>query len=87
MIMSYCPADGRVLGNGIKPATPDDVDRAVLAAKSAQLEWANTSFAERRKVLRTLLKCVPSLPFQLSPANAGTDLDPFIQQIRPRPPR
>ncbi|KAL3252778.1 hypothetical protein ABHI18_009910 [Aspergillus niger] len=58
LIMSYCPADGRVLGNGIKPATPDDVDRAVLAAKSAQLEWANTSFAERRKVLRTLLKYV-----------------------------
>ncbi|RAL02685.1 aldehyde dehydrogenase family protein [Aspergillus ibericus CBS 121593] len=58
LIMSYCPADGRVLGNGIKPATPEDVDRAILAAKSAQMEWANTSFAERRKVLRTLLKYV-----------------------------
>ncbi|PYI10731.1 aldehyde dehydrogenase-like protein C21C3 [Aspergillus sclerotiicarbonarius CBS 121057] len=58
LIMSYCPADGRVLGNGIKPATPEDVDRAIQAAKSAQTEWANTSFAERRKVLRTLLKYV-----------------------------
>ncbi|OOF91208.1 hypothetical protein ASPCADRAFT_211492 [Aspergillus carbonarius ITEM 5010] len=58
LIMSYCPADGRVLGNGIKPATPEDVDRAIQAAKSAQMEWANTSFAERRKVLRTLLKYV-----------------------------
>ena len=87
LIMSYCPADGRVLGNGIKPATPDDVDRAVLAAKSAQLEWANTSFAERRKVLRTLLKCVLNMPCQFSPTNAGTDPEPFVQQIRPRPPR
>lgn len=56
--MSYCPADGRVLGNGIKPATVEDVNVAVQAAKAAQLEWAKTSFAERRKVLRTLLKYV-----------------------------
>ncbi|OOQ90293.1 putative aldehyde dehydrogenase-like protein C21C3 [Penicillium brasilianum] len=58
LIMSYCPADGRVLGNGIKPATVQDVDDAVQAAEAAQREWATTSFAERRKVLRTLLKYV-----------------------------
>ncbi|KAL4898649.1 Aldehyde/histidinol dehydrogenase [Aspergillus ambiguus] len=58
LIMSYCPADGRVLGSGIKPATPDDVDRAVQAAKTAQIEWSKTSFTERRKVLKTLLKYV-----------------------------
>ncbi|OJJ55836.1 hypothetical protein ASPSYDRAFT_48086 [Aspergillus sydowii CBS 593.65] len=57
-IMSYCPADGRVLGTGIKPATPDDVDRAVNAAKRAQEQWASTTFAERRRVLKTLLKYV-----------------------------
>lgn len=56
--MSYCPADGRVLGKGTKPATKDGVDRAIKAAKHAQVEWAKTSFAERRKVLRTLLKYV-----------------------------
>lgn len=54
--MSYCPADGRVLGSGIRPATPEDVDRAVQAAKTAQIEWSKTTFAERRKVLKTLLK-------------------------------
>ncbi|OJJ04779.1 hypothetical protein ASPVEDRAFT_137105 [Aspergillus versicolor CBS 583.65] len=58
LIMSYCPADGRVLGTGIKPATPDDVDRAVNAAKRAQEQWASTTFAERRRVLKTLLKYV-----------------------------
>ncbi|KAE8418290.1 Aldedh-domain-containing protein [Aspergillus pseudocaelatus] len=58
IILSYCPADGRILGNGIKPATTDDVNRAIQAAKKAQIEWARTSFAERRKVLRTLLKYV-----------------------------
>ncbi|KAJ5757339.1 uncharacterized protein N7511_006033 [Penicillium nucicola] len=58
LIMSYCPADGRVLGNGIKPATIDDVNDAIRAATAAQREWAKTTFAERRKVLRTLLKYV-----------------------------
>ncbi|KAI2787280.1 putative aldehyde dehydrogenase-like protein [Penicillium oxalicum] len=58
ILMSYCPADGRVLGNGIKPATVEDVDAAVQAAKVAQQEWAKTTFAERRKVLRSLLKYV-----------------------------
>ncbi|KAJ5731736.1 uncharacterized protein N7483_006244 [Penicillium malachiteum] len=58
LIMSYCPADGRVLGNGIRPATIDDVNEAVRAAKAAQREFSKTTFAERRKLLRTLLKYV-----------------------------
>ncbi|KAJ5925326.1 hypothetical protein N7454_007965 [Penicillium verhagenii] len=58
LIMSYCPADGRVLGNGIRPATAEDVDEAVRAAKKAQREWAKTTFSARRKVLRTLLQYV-----------------------------
>ncbi|KAF5866300.1 Meiotic Sister-Chromatid recombination aldehyde dehydrogenase [Aspergillus alliaceus] len=58
VILSYCPADGRILGNGIRPATTEDVDQAIQAAKKAQTEWALTSFAERRKVLRTLLRYV-----------------------------
>ncbi|KAL2828158.1 Aldehyde/histidinol dehydrogenase [Aspergillus cavernicola] len=58
LIMSYCPADGRVLGAGIKPATPDDIERAVQAATRAQVQWGNTTFAERRRVLKTLLKYV-----------------------------
>jgi hypothetical protein len=37
----------------------EDVNNAVQAAKTAQPEWAKTSFAERRKVLRTLLKYGP----------------------------
>ncbi|PGH11791.1 hypothetical protein AJ79_04692 [Helicocarpus griseus UAMH5409] len=58
-ILSYCPADGRLLGDvarGIKPATPQDIDLAVKRAEDAQLKWQHTSFAERRRVLRTLLK-------------------------------
>ncbi|KAL4905279.1 hypothetical protein BDW74DRAFT_153353 [Aspergillus multicolor] len=58
LIMSYCPADGRVLGTGIKPATADDVDRAIQAATKAQEQWATTTFAERRRVLKTLLKYI-----------------------------
>ncbi|KAL4803269.1 Aldehyde/histidinol dehydrogenase [Aspergillus unguis] len=58
LIMSYCPADGRVLGTGIKPATADDVNQAIKAANRAQEQWATTTFAERRRVLKTLLKYV-----------------------------
>ncbi|KAK2875102.1 hypothetical protein FQN49_001772 [Arthroderma sp. PD_2] len=59
-ILSYCPADGRLLGdeNGIKPATPKDIDNAFERASVAYSQWRGTSFPERRKVLRTLLKYV-----------------------------
>ncbi|KAJ6151485.1 hypothetical protein N7470_007082 [Penicillium chermesinum] len=57
-VRGLLPADGRILGNGIRPATIEDVNQAVRAAQSAQREWAKTTFAERRKVLRTLLKYV-----------------------------
>ncbi|EEH06449.1 conserved hypothetical protein [Histoplasma capsulatum G186AR] len=58
-ILSYCPADGRILGDvnhGIKPATKQDIDIAVKRAEAAQLVWQHTTFAERRRVLKTLLK-------------------------------
>lgn len=42
----------------IAPATEADIDEAVMRAKEAQVEWAKTTFAQRRKVLRTMLKCV-----------------------------
>lgn len=58
LIMSYCPADGRVLGKGTKPATREVVEKAVEDAAGAQVEWARTGFAERRRVLRTLLRFV-----------------------------
>ncbi|EER29937.1 Meiotic Sister-Chromatid recombination aldehyde dehydrogenase [Coccidioides posadasii str. Silveira] len=56
-ILSYCPADGRLLGdeNGVKPASPEKIDLAVRRAVVAQLKWKRTTFAERRRVLRTLL--------------------------------
>ncbi|EZF32629.1 hypothetical protein H109_06197 [Trichophyton interdigitale MR816] len=59
-ILSYCPADGRLLGdeNGIIPATAEDIDRAFKRASAAYLQWRETSFAQRRRVLRTLLKYI-----------------------------
>jgi len=45
----------------VNPSTPDGIDRAIAKAKEAQVEWAKTSFARRRKVLKTMLKyAVPS---------------------------
>ncbi|KAL8810362.1 MAG: hypothetical protein Q9200_002642 [Gallowayella weberi] len=56
-IQCYNPATGQLLGQ-VNPATPDGIDRAVARATDAQKEWAKTTFKQRRKVLRTILKYV-----------------------------
>ncbi|CAD0098854.1 unnamed protein product [Aureobasidium mustum] len=54
-VQCYCPATGQLLGV-INPSTPDGIDRAIARAQEAQRTWALTTFSQRRKVLRTLLK-------------------------------
>ncbi|KAL8755017.1 MAG: hypothetical protein Q9184_004927 [Pyrenodesmia sp. 2 TL-2023] len=56
-IQCYNPATGQLLGR-VNPATPDGIDRAVVKAAEAQQEWAKTTFSQRRKVLRTMLKFI-----------------------------
>ncbi|PWW78831.1 ALDH-like protein [Tuber magnatum] len=56
-IQCYCPATGRLLGR-VKPAYPEDIDKAIAKSAAAQEEWAKTSFDERKRVLRSLLKYV-----------------------------
>ncbi|KAI9744043.1 MAG: Meiotic Sister-Chromatid recombination aldehyde dehydrogenase, partial [Candelina submexicana] len=57
IVQCYCPASGQLLGI-VNPATPDGIDRAIAKAKEAQTDWAKTGFAQRRRVLRTLLKFI-----------------------------
>ncbi|KAF1997864.1 aldehyde dehydrogenase [Amniculicola lignicola CBS 123094] len=57
LIQCYAPATGEILGR-VNPSTVDGIDRAIAKAKDAQVEWAKTSFAQRRKVLKTMLKFV-----------------------------
>ena len=54
-IQCYAPATGQFLGL-INPTTADGIDRIIAKASAAQPDWATTSFSQRRKVLRTLLK-------------------------------
>jgi len=54
-VQCYCPASGQLLGI-VNPVTADGIDRIISKAKDAQIAWAETSFAERRTVLRALLK-------------------------------
>ncbi|KAF2753355.1 Aldedh-domain-containing protein [Pseudovirgaria hyperparasitica] len=54
-IQCYCPANGRLLGR-IEPDTRADIDRAVERAEAAQREWRTTTFAQRRRVLRSMLR-------------------------------
>ncbi|CAK7206675.1 Meiotic Sister-Chromatid recombination aldehyde dehydrogenase [Sporothrix eucalyptigena] len=57
-IQCYAPATGQFLGL-VNPSTPAAIDRAVAAAKAAQTVWASTTtFRDRRRVLRSLLKHV-----------------------------
>ncbi|KAI5798992.1 Aldehyde/histidinol dehydrogenase [Geopyxis carbonaria] len=56
-IQCYAPATGRFLGR-VNPATEEDIDNAIKASAKAQASWAQTSFDERKKVLRTLQKYI-----------------------------
>jgi len=56
-IHCYAPASGKLLGR-INPTTAEGIDRAVARAQEAQVAWAKTTFSQRRRVLRTLQKCV-----------------------------
>ncbi|KAI9660722.1 MAG: Meiotic Sister-Chromatid recombination aldehyde dehydrogenase [Alyxoria varia] len=56
-IQCYAPATGKFLGR-VNPITPEGIDRAIAKARDAQVEWAKTSFADRRKVLKTILKYI-----------------------------
>lgn len=56
-IQCYAPATGQFLGF-INPSSPAAIDRAIDAAVAAQKTWADTTFRERRKVLRSMLQHV-----------------------------
>ncbi|CAI6339622.1 unnamed protein product [Periconia digitata] len=57
LIQCYAPATGESLGR-INPSSAASVDRAVAKATEAQIKWSETSFTERRKVLKTMLKFI-----------------------------
>ena len=58
-IYPTCPADGSGLQpDPIIPVSRSDIDTAVSQAASAQEPWAKTSFAERKRVLKTLLNYI-----------------------------
>ncbi|PVU86443.1 hypothetical protein BB559_006522 [Furculomyces boomerangus] len=52
-IICYDPATGKLLGIE-KASSEQQVNEAAYAAKQAQIKWSQTSFAQRRQVLRTL---------------------------------
>lgn len=56
-IQCYSPTTGELLGL-VNPTTPDGIDRSIFKANECQSEWAKTTFAQRRRVLKTLLKFI-----------------------------
>jgi acyl-CoA reductase-like NAD-dependent aldehyde dehydrogenase len=56
-IQCYAPATGYFLGL-VNPTTPDGIDRIISTAEAAQARWRETTFVQRRRVLKTLLKFV-----------------------------
>jgi hypothetical protein len=56
-IQCFDPSTGQYLGQ-VKAMTAQDVHEACVKAAAAQTEWSKTTFAERRRVLRTLQRYV-----------------------------
>ncbi|KAI4215512.1 MAG: hypothetical protein LQ351_001981 [Letrouitia transgressa] len=56
-IQCYNPANGQLLRK-VNPTTPDGIERAIARATEAQKKWAQTTFSQRRRVLRSMLKYV-----------------------------
>jgi acyl-CoA reductase-like NAD-dependent aldehyde dehydrogenase len=56
-IQCYAPATGQFLAV-VNPTTLDGIDRIISKATAAQRQWAKTTFVQRRRVLKTLLKFV-----------------------------
>ncbi|KAI8682948.1 hypothetical protein LRP88_05084 [Fusarium phalaenopsidis] len=56
-VQCYAPATGQFLGN-VNAATPAAIDRAVASAAAAQKKWAETTFDQRRAVLRSMMQHV-----------------------------
>lgn len=52
-IQSYCPATGQYLGT-FTCKTPNEMDAQIAAAAAAQKPWAESLFAVRKQLLRTL---------------------------------
>lgn len=56
-IQCYAPATGQFLGL-VNPSTSDGIDRSIASAGQAQLEWAKTTFQQRRAVLKSMKQYV-----------------------------
>jgi acyl-CoA reductase-like NAD-dependent aldehyde dehydrogenase len=56
-VQCYAPATGQLLGL-VNPSSPASIDRAIAASAAAQEKWRNTTFAQRKAVLRSLLRYV-----------------------------
>ncbi|KAJ2778119.1 Meiotic Sister-Chromatid recombination aldehyde dehydrogenase [Coemansia javaensis] len=57
VIQCYDPATGRSLGR-VRATTAAELDERLRRARAAQAAWAQTTFEQRRQVLRTLLAFV-----------------------------
>eukprot|EP00980_Cylindrotheca_fusiformis_P028140 scaffold22583_cov106-Cylindrotheca_fusiformis.AAC.11 len=57
MLNCFDPSTRQFLGQ-VKIMTPTEVHEILVKAKKAQEEWSKTTFAERRKVLRTMQKYI-----------------------------
>lgn len=57
MIQCYSPATLQYLGE-VKIDTPNDVERVIQQGRKVQVKWAQTTFAERRRVLQMMKQVI-----------------------------
>jgi acyl-CoA reductase-like NAD-dependent aldehyde dehydrogenase len=89
-IVCISPIDGSEVARRT-PATPAEIDAAVVAARKAQAEWVRVPIAERgRKMLDFLAamlaqnqEIVPELALQMGrPVRFGGEMRPFEERVR-----
>ena len=71
------PATGEYLG-AVHVCTPDEVKERVRRARVAQQQWAKTSFAERRQLLRILSRCTLDYADEICRASARDSGKPML---------
>ena len=80
VVRCYDPATGCFLGN-VKAMNAEDVEDVAMKAKNAQAEWKNTTWEQRRRVLRLLLNYTVEHQLEICRVDARDSGKPLVDAV------
>ena len=80
VVRCYDPATGCFLGN-VKAMNAEDVEDVSMKAKKAQAEWRNTTWEQRRRVLRLLLNYTVEHQLEICRVDARDSGKPLVDAV------